>query len=265
MRVAVVVVVHVVAPVRRRLVGQVVVVRLALEVAVEPVDGLVAAVGLRHRVDQDDHVPADLLDHRLLRDGEPVRELHDHLGAARLGGVQAGVEVVDGPRGRDDLLRLLRRRGAGIGERGGRGLEPVEVADALFVGDRGEEDLPALLGLPHHRHLHARSRLRELPEVAVDLARVRELAGRARHVPEVLRRRRDRVGRRDVGDPGISVFRLGRESRDRLDGAGLRGVGREGVIGRRGERQNERGGEAQRCGQASGHRGSSVRKRRSHE
>ena len=65
MRVAVVVVEDVVAPVRRRHLGQVLVVGLALEVAVEPVDHLVAAVGLGDGVDEDDDVLADLLDHRL--------------------------------------------------------------------------------------------------------------------------------------------------------------------------------------------------------
>ena len=105
MGVAVVVVEHVVAPVRRRHLGQVFVVGLSLEVPVEPVRRLVPPVGLRDGIDENDHVLADPIDHRLVRDREAVGELHDHLGAARLGRVEAGVEVIDRPGGLDESAR----------------------------------------------------------------------------------------------------------------------------------------------------------------
>ena len=203
-RVAVVVVEDVVAPVRRRHLRQVLVVRLALEVAVEPVDHLVAAVGLGDRVDEHDHVLADLLDHGLVRDRQPVGELHDHLGAAGLRRVEAGVEVVDRPRRRDDLLGLLGRGPARVGERGGRLLQAVEVGDPLLVGDRDEQDLAPLLRLPDDLDPDAGRGLRELAEVAVDLRRSRELSRGPGDVAEVLRRRRHGGRGRHVGDPGIA-------------------------------------------------------------
>ena len=233
-RVAVVVVEDVEAPVRRRSLGQVLPVGLALEVAVEPVDGLVPAVGLRDRVDENDQVLADVADHRLLGDGEPVGELHHHLRAAGLGRVEPRVEVVDRPRRRDDLLGRLRARDPGVGEGRRRGLEPVEVPDPLLVGDRHEQDLAALFRLPDHLDTHAGRRLRERPEVAVDLGRAGELPFGSGHVAEKLRRRRH--GRRggDVRHPGAQEARLGRELRDRLGRARLGHV-------RRGIRRVRRG------------------------
>ena len=253
-RVAVVVVEHVVAPVGGRHLGQVLVVRLALQKAVVPVDRLVAAVGLGHGVDEDDHVLADGLDHGLVRHGEPVGQLHDHLGAAGLRRVEARVEVVDRARRGDDLFRLLGRRPARVRQQRGGGLEAVEVGDPVLVGDRDEQDLAPLLRLPDHAHLHARGGLRELPEVAVDLRGPRQLARGPGDVAQVLRRRRHGRRGRNVGDPRISEALLGRELRDRFDRSGLRHVGRVRSVGRGGERGREEECEAHGSGEASGHR-----------
>ena len=232
MRVAVVVVEDVVPPVGRRPLRKVVVVGLALQVPVEPVDGLVPAVRLGDRVDQDDQVLADVLDHRLLRDGQPVRQLHDHLGAAGLGRVQAGVEVVDRPRRRDDLLGGLGRRFPRVGEVRGRGLQAVEALDPFLVRDGDEQDLAALLGLADDVDLDAGRGLGQRAEVTVDLARARELPGRAHDVAEELRRRRHGRGGGHVGDPRAREPRLRRELRDRFDRAGLGDVGRDILRGR---------------------------------
>jgi hypothetical protein len=85
MRVAVVIVIDVVAPVGRRQRRQGFPVGSAFQVAIEPVDCLVAAVWFRDWVDQDDQVAPDILDQWLFGDGETIRQLHDHFRATGFG------------------------------------------------------------------------------------------------------------------------------------------------------------------------------------
>jgi hypothetical protein len=188
--VAVVVMKDVVAPVGRRFRRQAVVVGLAFHVAIEPVDLLVAAVGLRAGIDQDEDAPADLPDHRLVGDGQAVGQLHDHLGRAQLRRVEGAVEVEDGPGRGDEGLGGLGRRPARIGESGRGGLELVEIADAVFVGHGGQDDVPALLAPADRLDPDAGRGLGQLAEVAVDLGGRGEFARRAHGVAEILRRRR---------------------------------------------------------------------------
>ena len=90
--VAVVVVLHVLAPVHQR---QPRVARRALLVEVVGVDLLLAAVDFDHRRDQRDDVVADVLDERRLFDDQAVGQLDQHLGAAGLRRVHAADRVVD--------------------------------------------------------------------------------------------------------------------------------------------------------------------------
>ena len=237
--VAVVVVPHVLAPVGGGDGRQVLVVRLALEVPVEPVDHAVAAVGLRHGVDEDDHAVADLADVGRFRDGQPVRELHQHLGRARLPRVQAAVEHVEGLHARDELLGLALVRPAGIGEVGHRLAVPLEVVQALLVAHHHEQDLPAFLGLADRLHPHAARGLGERAVVRVDLRGARELAGRAHDVAEVLRGRGDVGVMRDVAHPGREEAWLRGGGGDRLRRARLGRVGGLGLGGAGSRRQKQ--------------------------
>ena len=97
--------------------GRLLVVGLALQVAVEPVHHAVAAVGLGHGVDQHDELVADLPDERGVGHGQAVGQLHQHLGAARLGRVQAAVEHVERARWRRRSLHRRLVRAARVGER----------------------------------------------------------------------------------------------------------------------------------------------------
>ena len=198
--VAVVVVAHVLAPVGRRQRRQVVVVGLALQVAVEPLDHAVAAVRLGRRVDEHDQLVADLADVGLLRDGEPVRQLHQHLGGAGLRGVQAAVEQVGRLHRRHDLLGHRLGGLPRVGEVGHRLPVGLGLVEALLVADGHQQDLAALFRAADHLDADAPCRRRERPVVGVDLRGVRELAGRADDVPQVLGRR---------GNPGL-VGHVGR-------------------------------------------------------
>jgi len=64
-------------PVRRRLARQGREVRLALEKAVEPLDLLVATVGVGHGIDEDHEVLPNAPDHRLLRSCQAIGQFKD--------------------------------------------------------------------------------------------------------------------------------------------------------------------------------------------
>ena len=88
-------------PVGRRLAGERVAVGFAFEIAVEPVDHFVAAVGVGDGVDEDDDFFADAADHGLLGNREAVGEFDHGFGRSGFVGVEGGVEVIDGARGGD--------------------------------------------------------------------------------------------------------------------------------------------------------------------
>ena len=226
-------------PVGRRLPRQSREIGLALEEAVEPLDLLVAAVGIRHRVDQHHETLADAADHRLLGDREPVRELEHRLGRAGLIRVQRRVEVVDRAGVGHDQPGSCRVRAARIGERRGRGLEALEVGDPRLVRDREHHDLATLLRAPDGEEPHPGRALRERAAIGIGGLRVDELARRPRNPVEVCTRRDHGGGGRQIRDPGRQKPRLGRRPRDLLDRAGLRGVG-SGRLTRRERRGGER-------------------------
>src|SRR5713101_8197753 len=87
----------VLGPVGGRLTRKRVVIGLALEVAIKPVDHFVATVGIGNGVDEHDDVFADAANHGQLGNGQAVGELDSGFGRAGLVGVESGVEVVDGP------------------------------------------------------------------------------------------------------------------------------------------------------------------------
>ena len=60
-----------------------------------PVNLLVAPVGFRNRIDQHDHIIANVLDFFRFVGYQSVGQLHQHLGRPHLGGVHSAVEVVN--------------------------------------------------------------------------------------------------------------------------------------------------------------------------
>ena len=192
------------------------------------VDLLVAAVGLDYGGDEDDGVVADVLDEGRVFDDEAVGELDEHLGAAGLGGVDAGGDPVDGLGGVDDLLGLLLGGLAGVGEGGQIGLIFVEVLHRLFGADGEDYHVAAFFGLERHLpELGARGVFGQLFVVAIDVGVVVELAGLAGHGAEELERRGDGLGGGEMIDEVGGEARVGEVF---LDLGGVVGV--VGLLGR---------------------------------
>ncbi len=181
--VAVVVVGHVLAPVEER--WPHIVVRLSIAIDVHHA---IATVRLRRRHDDRDHVLADRLDQRRFLHGEPVGQLHHHLGRPGLGRVEPGGDVVDRFRRGDDLRRLLIRQRPRIGQAVEVPAEALQLGDRCLVGDDHLHHLAPLFGLAHGAVFDARRRVGQRPQVAVDLRRVVQDVGRADDLAEMLER-----------------------------------------------------------------------------
>ena len=189
-------------PVGRRLARQGGAVRLAFQESVEPFHLLVAAVGIRDRIDQYHDVLADAPDHGLLGHGEAVGELEHGFGRAGFVRMQRGVEIIDRPCARDDALGGGGIGPARIGERRSRGFQPVEIADALLVGDREQHDIAALFGASDGEHAHARRGRGECPAIGVGGCRVDQLSGRAGDPVQEGSRRRNCRREGQIRHPG---------------------------------------------------------------
>ena len=224
MCVAVVVVEDVLAPIWRRGFREPVVVRFAFEIPVEPLGHAVAAVRLRNRVDQHHELFPDLGDLRSLGHRQPIGQLHEHLRAAGLGGVDGAVEVVDRSRITQGVFETGLVAAPGVGEQG-RGLtEPVDLVHSGLVGNDCHDDVAPFLGGAYGLHPYPRRSLGQRPQVAVDLFRVAELARDAHDVAQIVGRRRHRGRLRDIAHPGARKTLLGGGGRDGLDRTGLGGV-----------------------------------------
>ena len=181
--VAVVVVLHVLAPVHQRQA------RVALRPRLVEVVGvhlLLAAVHLDHGRDERDHVVADALDERRLLHHQPVGQLDQHLGAAVLRRVDAAREVVDRLGRLQQRLRLRIGGLARIGERAQHVAVLLELLDGGLVRDGQRHDVAALLGRADGPEAGARRHPRQLLVVAMDVLGVRDLAGLADDAAEEL-------------------------------------------------------------------------------
>ncbi len=153
--IAVVVVEHVLAPVRRAAVILAAVVLLVDLVGVVPVNVTVASVDIGRARDADDDVVADLLDVRLLADGETICELDHRFRWIGLTGVEAGADVVVRFGSGDDLLRLRFGQSARIGNL--LHVLPIDL-EVLQVGLRRHiqhHDVAAFFRLAHDLGLDA--------------------------------------------------------------------------------------------------------------
>ena len=224
MRVAIDVHERVLRPVRRRQARQRVAICLALEEPIEPFDDFVAPIGVRHRVDQHDQVLAHALDHRLLRDGQPVGQLQHGFRGAGFVRMQGGVEIVDRPCARDDLLGCCGIRLARIGQRGSVFLQLIERLDALLVRNRQQHDVAPFLRAADREDLDARRSRGEGARVAVRRRGIDQLARRAGNPFEERARRRHRGGGGERRDPGRQELRRGRGLCDLLGRARLGAV-----------------------------------------
>ena len=203
-------------PVGWRLAGQAVVVGLAFQVAVEPVHHFGSPIGVRNRIDEHHHPFADPADHRLLGDRQPVGELQDRFRAARLIGVETGIDVEDRSRPGDDLFGAPHIGLSGIGQGGGRRLELRQGADALLIRHRDEQNLSSLLGPPDGFEKHPRRGLCERLQIAGNLLHPGQLTGRTHDSTKVFGRRGNPVGLGHIRDPWADKSRIGGESCDGL-------------------------------------------------
>jgi hypothetical protein len=222
--VAVVVVLHVLAPVdQARL-------RLArvLQAEIEVVDHLLAPIDFGRRRQHDDRVVADRLDEGRLLDGEAERQLDQHLGAAGLRRVDAARRVVDRLAGGDELFRFRVLQLARIGQLRGDVAILVELLDRRLVGDGERDHVAPFFTLAEPEQLDPRRRLLQRFVVADDIGVVGEMAGLAGHVAEELQRRRHgrrdrhvidelgddaRIGRRLLDPGGVVLVQLLRRGR----------------------------------------------------
>ncbi len=190
--VAIVVVLHVLAPVHQRqaLAGALVVV-IGIDLAF-------AAVHFDHGGDEGDGVVADGLDERGLFHDQAVGELDQHFGSAGFGRVYAAVGPVERLADFDELAGLVVGDLARVAELGEDVLVLIEVLDGGLVGD-GEDDLvAAFLGLADLPEFGARGGFGEGFVVAVDVLGVGQFAGLAGNAAEEFEGRGDGVGRGHV-------------------------------------------------------------------
>jgi hypothetical protein len=99
----------------------------------------------------------------------PVRQLHQHLGAAGLARVQAAGDPVEDLPLVGQPARLLARRAAGIREPGGDVFPALDVGEVLGIGDQGEEHLPPFFAGADDLGLNPVAGFVEAAEVAVDV------------------------------------------------------------------------------------------------
>ncbi len=202
--VAVVVVRHVMAPVGQTrphfAVGRPVLVH---------VHDAVAAVRLGGGGEDEDHVFADGPDHGRILDGQTVGQLHHHFGAARLGRMQPGGDVINGLGARDDRPRLFVGKGTRVGQAIKVLTVGVQVRHCGFVGDDHFDHLASLLRLPYRADFHAGRGGGQRAEVAVDLARIVQNPRRADDRPEMVERRGHRLRRRQVVHHLVQKARVG--------------------------------------------------------
>jgi hypothetical protein len=251
--VAVVVVLHVLAPVHERQLRRgtarpctVASRRLAARIFLVPVVGvyhLLVPVHFHHRRDERDDVFPDLLDERRFLDRQSVGELHQHLRPAALRRVDAARDPVDRLRGLQQALRLRLGRPARIREPVEHPLVLLELPDGLLVRDREHHHLAPFFGLADGPVFRAGTRLRDRGQVPVDVPRVRQLARRPDDAAEERERRRHSARRRQV------IHQLGRDAGVRKVLPDLRRIlGIDGLCGllraeQRWECEQSRGGE----------------------
>ena len=232
--VAVVVVEDVLPPVRRPA-DAVVLVGDVDQVPVVPVDVAVPSVRIRGRNQRHDEVLADAVVERPLLDREPVSQLHQHLGRARLAAVQAGHQHVDRPGPGQDRLRLALGQPTWIRQPGEVAAVGLEVGDRRLVGNRHHHHLAALVGAADGRDRDPRRGVGEGPVVVEHLRVVGQLARRSDVVAEDVLRRRDGAAGRQVVDEGAEelgarrplAHPLGEVGVQRLPGPGLGGRPRD--------------------------------------
>ncbi len=216
----------VLGPVGRRLPRQRRTIGFPFQEPVEPFDLLVAAVRIRHRIDEHDQVLADPPDHRLLGNSQAIGELQHCLGGARLVGVQTGIEIVNRPSFLDEPLRRRQIRLAGIGECRGSRLQALQIRNSLLIGDGEQHDVAALLGAPDGEHPDARRCRGERAAVGVGGGGVDQFARCPRDSMQKRARRWNGRGGRQVRNPRREESRFGGGRGDFGAGGGIGGVRR---------------------------------------
>ncbi len=172
--VAVVVVEHVLAPVRHAGPGRMLF-GFVDAVLVVPVDVAIASVRIGDRRDRHDHVVADVADDGRILCRDPVCQLHEHFRRPDFAAVQAARQVIERLRFRDDGFRLRIGETARIGQLPEVRAVLLEVLDRLVRPDEDDDEIPAFVALADGLDLHARRFGGERAVVGEDVCVVRQL------------------------------------------------------------------------------------------
>ncbi len=198
---------NVFAPVGRGLPRQRIAIRFALQVAVEPVDLLVAAVGIRNRIDEDDQIFANMANHGLIGNRKAIGQFKHGFGRASFIGVEGGVEVVDRTRIGDEFFRGRRLDFARIRKGSGRRLQLFEILNSVFIADGDKNNFAAFFRLANGENANPwRSGCKRAAE-GVGLCGIHQFS-RSSHDSSIESAWGGNAGRRrKIGDPGRKELR----------------------------------------------------------
>ena len=171
-------------------------------------------------------------------DGQPVGELHEHLGRAGLGAVQASHEVIDRLRGVEDAGRLGLGEPARIGEAGQGAAVRLQRTDVRLARDEHHQALATFVGAPDLEHLHPWGLRGQGAVVAVEVLGVGQGLGLTHVVAEHVMGRGHRATLGQVIHERAQELGLGRPFPHRLCEVRVHGLRRFG----RGQGGNEQEG-----------------------
>ena len=180
-----------------------------VETAEEPVDVAIAAVGIGRRRHRYVQLFTDLADQRRCFGHQPIRQFHQHFRRTGFAAVQAAHEVVVRLRIGQHRLHLGLGHAARVGDL--REVFPVLV-EALHIRlrrDPDHDELTTFVGATDGFDLHPRRRCSERAVILQLIGVVRELARRADVVAEHIARGRDARHQWQVIHQRAAVLRIG--------------------------------------------------------
>ena len=218
--VAVVVVEHVLAPVRHARACRP---RLGLvdAVPVVPVDIAVASIRIGDRRDRHDDALADLIDDRRILGGEPIGQFHQHLRRSHLAAVETADQVIDRFRAGNDLRGSIGRDRSRIGELSQGDPVRVKIPDRFVRAHEHDDELASFVASADRRDVDAGRRVGEGAVVPQDVGVVGQLSRLADVMAEDVLRRRNARSLGQVIDERAHELGPGRPLPDRAGEVGI--------------------------------------------
>ena len=204
--IAIVVVIDVLAPVRRprHAVGLGFFAQL---VAIIPVDIPVASIRLQGIRDHHDHVAPDPFIQRRFVHRQPIRQLHQHLRRARFGAVQPAGEHVDRFGLHDDAPGLRLAQTARIGQPRQIPLVRIQIAYGIFVGHHRDQAFASFVGRARRENLHPLRSGGQRAVIAIQVGNPSQFLRHARVIAQHI------LGARDADRLGQMVHQRAEEFR----------------------------------------------------